>query len=213
MKLLLKVGIAALLLAGFFVLFLRTAHDVRSEPYVVERTTLSPWVVALEAPERSRSPQLVVRPPQAFGSGLFSQVFQRMMESLRGSTAGAIPVILRDEYELALASRYTPEALLEAARAAGLASEAPVPVCLAMRRVSQPGLTRSLYFVIFDAPAIEAFRRRLADEVAGEPAAAVFDPQSLSPILIIGSSDDAFDAWLPLRADPATDCLAPITVN
>jgi hypothetical protein len=213
MRLLIKIAVAAALLAGFFVLFLRTARDVRSEPYVVGRETLASWTLALETPARSTSPILVVRPPQAFGSTLFSQVFQRMMESLKGTTSSSVPLVLRDEYELALASRYTPEALLDAARSAGVESGALSPVCLAMRRDSQPGLTRTVYFVIFDAPSVEAFRRQLADEIAGTPTAAIFAADALSPVLIVGSSDEALDAWLPLRADRAADCVAPISVN
>jgi hypothetical protein len=213
MKLLLKIVIAVLLLAGFFFLFLRTARDVRSEPYVVSSAMLTPWTLTLETPERSTSPLLVVRPPPAFGSTLFSQVFQRMMESLRGSTGPGVPIVLRDEYELALASTYTPEALLAAARAAGIDRSPLSPICVAARRDSQPGLTRTLYFVIFDAPAIEAFRRQLAGALQGTPTAALFDPDALSPVLIVGASDEAFDAWLPLRADQSRDCVAPITVN
>lgn len=213
MKLLIKIGIAALLVAGFLFLFLRSAQDVRSEAYVVDRATLAQWTLALETPQRPTSPILVVRPPQTFGSTLFDQVFQRMMESLRGSTGGGIPIVLRDEYELVLAGRYTPQTLLEAARAAGLDSADYSPVCVGTRRDSRPGVTRMVYFAVFDAPAIDAFRRRLAAELEGSPTASLFDPGSLSPILIIGSSDEAFDAWLPLRVDRDRDCVAPISVN
>ena len=39
------------------------------------------------------------------------------------------------------------------------------------------------------------------------------DPtEALSPILFVGSSDANFGRWLPLRANPEADCVAPIEV-
>ena len=40
-----------------------------------------------------------------------------------------------------------------------------------------------------------------------------FDPAALCPVLLVAASDPAFGRWLPLRADPATDCVAPIVVE
>lgn len=212
MKTIVKVLVALLILGGFLYLFLHTAQDVRSEPYVVARTHLQPWTLALETAPRATSPILVLRPPQELGGGLFSQVFQRMMESMKGSTGGGLPLVLRDEYELALAGRHTPQSLLEAARAAGLESAPLTPVCVATRRISEPGLTRQLYFVIFDAPAIVQFRQQLASQLqAAGPAA--FDPAALSPVLLISGTDAEFDRWLPIQADASRDCLAPITIE
>ncbi len=213
MKALVKVLAALLVLGGFFYLFLRTAEDVRSAPYTVARAHLQPWTLSLESATRSTSPILVVRPPQELGGGLFSQVFQRMMESMKGSTGSGVPLVLRDEYELALAGRHTPQSLLEAARAAGLESASFTPVCVAMRRISEPGLTRQLYFVIFDAPAVVQFRQQLGRELQGSPGPGVFDPAALSPVLLIGGSDAEFGSWLPIQADVDRDCLAPIVID
>jgi hypothetical protein len=213
MKVLVKVFAALLILGAFLYLFLHTAQDVRSEPYVVARAHLQPWTLSLEAAQRSTAPILVVKPPQELGGSLFSQVFQRMMESMQGSTGSGVPVVLRDEYELALAGRYTPQSLLEAARAAGLESMPITPVCVAMRRISEPGLTRQLYFVILDAPAVVQFRQQLGRELQASPGPGVFGPAALSPVLFIGGSDAAFDRWLPIEADADRDCLAPITID
>jgi hypothetical protein len=212
MKLLIKLVVVVAVLSGFLYLFLHTAKDVRSEPYTTQRQHLQPWTLSIETATRSTSPMLVVRPPQEFAGGLFSQVFQRMMESMKGTSGGGMPLVLRDEYELALAGRFTPEALLEAARAAGIESSTMTPVCVAVRRISEPGLTRQMYFVIFDAPAVVAFRQQLAKELQAAPTA-VFDPAALSPVMIIGGSDAEFDRWLPIRADADVDCVAPITIN
>ena len=127
MKLLVKILIALVLVSAFGWLFLRTARGVRSEAYTVPRRYLQPWTLAIETATQPRSPMLVLRAPQELGGGLFTQIFQRMMESLKGTTSGSLPLVLRDEYELALASHYTPEALLEAARSAGLESGSAHP--------------------------------------------------------------------------------------
>jgi hypothetical protein len=213
MKLLVRILVGLAVLAGFLYLFLHTARDVRSEPYTTQRQHLQPWTLSIEAATRSTSPMLVVRPPQEFASGLFGQVFQRMMESMKGSVGGGMPLVLRDEYELALAGRYTPQALLDAARMAGVESSTMTPVCVAVRRISEPGLTRQMYFVVFDAPAVVQFRQQLANELQNPLASGTFDPAALSPVMIIGASDADFDRWLPVRADSDTDCVAPVTID
>jgi hypothetical protein len=198
---------------GFLYLFLRSAQNVRSEPYVVERQHLQAWTLALETPALSTSPMLVVRPPIEFGSDLFNQVFARMMESMRGSSGGGVPVILQGEFERALAGRYTPQALLDAARAAGLDSAPFTPRCLAVRRVSEPGLTRQAYFVVFDWPAFVQFREEIAREVQAAPGTAVFEAGALSPLMMIAATDADFDRWLPIRANADADCVAPIAIE
>ena len=210
MKLIVRIAIALVVIAGFFYLFLRTAHDVRTEPYAVSSRHLQSWTLTMETATRGSSPVLTVRPPQELASGLFGQIFQRMMESMKGSVGTGLPLVLRDEYELGLAGRYTPQALLDAARDAGLENTPFTPVCVATRRISQPGLTRQLYFVLFDAPAVVAFRQQLAAGLDGAPGA--YDPATLSPVLLIGASDADFDSWLPIRATEA-DCVAPIAIN
>jgi hypothetical protein len=158
------------------------------------------------------SPLLVARPPQQFGRELFGQIFSRMRESLRGVRDAGVPVILRAEYALSLAGRYTPQQLLDAARAAGLESAAFTPVCVAIRRVSEPGLTREVYFVIVDSPAVLQFRRQIAAAL-DSPAAAAFDPASLSLLLMIGGTDADFERSLPTSATAEADCVAPIVID
>ena len=213
MKLIVKLVVALVVVGAFGWMFLRTARDARAEPYVVSAQHLRPWTLAIESGVSSRSPLLVVRPPQELGSGLFSQVFARMMESMKGTTGAGVPVVLREEYELSLAGRYTPEQLLDAARAAGLESADFTPECVAVRRVSAPGLTRQVYFVIFRSPEFASFREQLARDPQGAPASGAFDPSALSPVLIVGATDSEFDTWLPIRAVLAEDCKAPISVN
>jgi hypothetical protein len=197
---------------GFLYLFLRSAQSVRSEPYLIEQQYLAPVTLTLQTPVTSTSPMLVLQPPQQFGSRLFNQVFSRMMESMKGSAADGVPVILGGEYERALAGRYTPQELLEAAQAAGLDSTDFTPVCVAVRRVSEPGLAQQAYFVIFEWPALVEFREQVAREIETLPTAGAFDAASLSPVMIIAATDVDFDRWLPISARAVSDCIAPIGV-
>jgi len=67
--------------------------------------------------------------------------------------------------------------------------------------VSQPGITRQAYFVLFDAPAIAQFRQQLG-----------LDPKALSSILFVAGAGPDFNSWLPQRASAEADCLAPIEI-
>jgi hypothetical protein len=96
---------------------------------------------------------------------------------------------------------------------AGLESPTFEPRCMAHRRVSQPGTTRQVYFVLFEWPAFDEFRRRLLRRMRDTGSAAAFDPAALSPVLIVAASDAAFSRWLPLRANADEDCFAPIAVK
>jgi hypothetical protein len=199
-------------LAGFLYLFLRSAASVRSEPYVIERAYTQPWTLEIETPAVGGTVILVARPPQDFGSRLFTEVFRRMMESLSGPDRTGVPLVLRGEYEQALAGRFTTQALLDAARSAGLGASAFTPVCVAARRTSEPGRTRQVYFVMFESPAFVEFRARLGRGLDGRPVSG-FDPASLSPVLILGSTEPDFDRWLPIAAVADRDCVAPIAVR
>lgn len=213
MKLLAKIAAVVVILAGFAWLFVRTAQDARSEAYVVSRQHLQGWTLAIEPAADTSSPLLVARPPQELSAGLFQQMFARMMESMHGSTAANVPLILRGEYELSLAGSLTPDALLELARAAGLDRDAFAPNCVAVKRISQPGLTRQLYYVLFDSPAFGRFRDQVARATKPSAAAVAFDPVALAPIMIVGASDAAFDSWLPIGPGASDNCIAPLDVN
>jgi hypothetical protein len=210
-KSLLKVALLVAVAAGLGFLFIRSAQSTRSDPYTVSSDLLRNWTVSFDPAASAAAPALVLRPPAELTSGLFRQVFSRTMESLSSPTEPVIPLVLKGEFDRAFAGSVTPEALSAAARSAGLDSGSLAPRCLAYRRVSEPGLTRQLYFVLFDAPAFGQFREQIASLRDGRAVPTdIFDPAALSPVLIIGASDSAFNRWLPLRADPNTDCLAPI---
>jgi hypothetical protein len=99
---------------------------------------------------------------------------------------------MKGEFDRTFAGSVSPEALIAAARSAGLDSGRLVPRCLAYRRVSEPGATRQLYFVLFDGPVFVRFRQQIASlREAARPHN--FDPAALSPVLIIGASVSAFN--------------------
>ena len=192
------VGLGALTIFAF--LFMRSLDDARTTPYTVEPQYLETWTLALEPASSPNEPLLVLRPVSELAGGLFRQVFARAMESLTAPAAPAIPVVLRGEFD-GLGDRLTGEALLAGARTAKLETARITPQCLVHRRVSQPGITRQAYFVLFDAPAIAQFRQQLG-----------LDPKALSSILFVAGAGPDFNSWLPQRASAEADCLAPIEI-
>lgn len=214
MSLFWKLVAAVAVFAVLGVLFMRSLQSTRAAPYTVEQQRLQTWTLVLEPSASPTAPLLSARTSQELVSGLFRQVFTRMMESLNAPPTAAIPIVLNGEFQRALAAVMTPDALLEAARAAGLEAAAYEPRCVAHRRVSQPGGTRQVYFAAFESPAFERFRADLAGRiVAGTTAGGDFDPTALSPVMFIAGADPAFERWLPVRVDPAADCMAPIEVG
>lgn len=211
MKILTKLLIVLVVLGGLGYLFVRSLHSTRSAPYAVAAGHLRGWTLALEPPNAASGVLLALRPPSQLPPALFKQVFERAMESLNAPGLPGMPLILRQEFTQAFAGRVTPESLLEAARAAGLETTALEPVCLAHRRISEPGLSRQLYYAVFTSAAFVTFRHRAAallDEAGSGRHG--FDPGALAPMLFVGASDPAFARWLPLQTDPARDCVAPI---
>jgi hypothetical protein len=211
LKILTKLLIVLVVLGGLGYLFVQSLHSTRSAPYSVAAGHLRGWTLALDPPDSGSGVFLALRPPSRLPPALFKQVFERAMESLSAPGVPGMPLLLRQEFEQAFAGRVTAEQLLEAARAAGLESAALEPVCLAHRRISEPGVSRQLYYAVFTSAAFAMFRQRAAAllDAAGSGRDR-FDPGSLTPMLFVGASDAAFARWLPLRTDPARDCLAPI---
>jgi hypothetical protein len=203
------VGVVALGILG--VLFVRSAQNVRAEPYDVPRDRLQQWTLALEPASAASGVLLALRPQRELASSLFNDVFSRTGESMSGPVPAEMPLVLQTELGPHAASSVTPEALLALARDSGLESASLQPKCMAYRRISAPGITRQMYFVLFDMPAFADFRQKLALRLRN--ADAVLDPAALSPTLIVAATDAMFSQWQPLRADADKDCFAPIAVR
>jgi hypothetical protein len=194
---------AAVASAGVFaVLFMRSLEDTRTAAYTAERAHLQSWTLALDPAASANDPLLVLRPSSELAAGLFKQIFSRAMESLNSPSAPAIPLVLRGEFDRVVGDQMSQEAMLAAARTAGVGAAAPLPRCLVHRRISEPGGVRQVYLVLFDAPAIELFRRQIG-----------LDPDALSPVMFVAGAGADFNRWLPLRLSADVDCLAPIEVG
>lgn len=211
MRRLIQVIAAIVIAAGVALLFVRSAQNTRAEPYTVNPEHLRGWTLALDVAPESSGVFLALRPPQALAPDLFRQVFTRAMESLNAPASPAMPLILQQEFEQAFRGRVEPDALMAAAREAGLESSSPEPVCLAHRRESQPGATRQLYFAVFRVPAFQSFRLKAAGLLSQSGGASnLFDPLALAPVVFVAASDAGFRRWLPLPRDPEANCVAPI---
>jgi hypothetical protein len=213
MKTLLKILIALLVVGVLALLFVRSARSVRSEPFRIARHDLTGWTLTLEPEAGGLGSLLSITPKEGLMPPLSRELFDRLGESLHYPPA-AMPVVLRSEFQRAMAGVLTPETLLDAARDAGLESTTFQPRCMARRRVSAPGVVQGVYFLVFDLPLFRQFREQLAEclKAAGGNAS-LFDPAALSPILITADLDGSFSRWLPLRADPDADCFAPVVVD
>jgi len=209
---LVKMLIIVAAVGGFAWLFVHSAQSVRSEPYEIARGKLSGWTLALDSAPNASGVLLGLRPDPQTAAVLFGQVFSRVGETLSGPVPAAMPLVLQSEFDGARAGTLTPDALLTSARAVGLESSPFEPRCLAQRRISEPGISRQVYFVRFDWPAFEAFRLETARQMRASGGAGI-DPAALSPVLIVAGSDAMFGRWLPLNAENADDCVAPIAIK
>jgi hypothetical protein len=199
-SLLLKVAAGLVLAAVFALLFVRSLQDTRTAPYTVPAHHLRSWTLALEPASNPNHPLLVLRPVPELAGNLFKQIFSRSMESLNSPAVASVPLVLRGEFDRVVGDQMTQEAMVAAARAAGIESTPPTPRCLVHRHISEPGGVRQVYFIHLDAPPIAQFRKQLG-----------LDPEELSPILAVAWAGADFNAWLPQRVGP-DDCLAPIEV-
>jgi hypothetical protein len=210
-----KLSVGLLLLAMLGFLFLRSVRGARGEPYTISRDDLGPWTLATVSGARPDEPMLVLRPPHGLMARLFDQLFKRTMESMGGPTSPGIPLVLQEELTRALVDHpaLTPETLLAEAQEAGLAAPSPKPLCIAHRRATGGSGRRQLFFAIFDLPALGQFRQRLAAQLNDGIAVPRFNPALLSPALIVATVESDLESWLPLTADPKTDCIAPIAIS
>ena len=197
--------VVVVILAGLAVLFVRSAQRTRAEPYTMAAVSLEGWTLALNPDGGATGTLLGLRAPAGLGRLLFDQVFSRAMETFLSPAVPLIPVVLAREFERALATAMTAEELLAAARDAGLDDPTLRPVCVGWLRDDQPGAARQLYFVLFDAPEVDAFRRTLA-----ATATSPLDP--VPPALMVAAGESTFLSWMPLAATEA-DCLAPVEVS
>ena len=205
-------GAAALTVLA--VLFARTLRETESAPYGMRPEHLTGWETVFDPAARPDGPLLLLRPPSELPLELFQQVFERTMESMNAPASHGVTLILRREYERALAPLIGPDELLALAREAGLDAAAPAPRCLAVqpgRAGAGPGRT---FFALFDLPALQAFRGRvgrLLAERGGD--ATAFDPDALAPALFLAATDGGFRGWPAAGAGAERHCVAPVELR
>jgi hypothetical protein len=213
MKTALKVMIGLVAVTALAILFMRSVRTTSAQPFTIGRQHLTGWTLAIAPDADPLGSLLSITPEAELTAPLARDLFARVGETLHYPPP-AMPVVLRSEFQRAFAGVVTPEALLEAARQAGLASATFEPRCMARQRISAPGVLRAVYFLVFDLPQLSRFREQLAERLrtaGGEPS--LFDPAALSPVLIVADLDGSFRNWAPLRADPDVDCFAPVVVK
>jgi hypothetical protein len=202
----LGIAVAAVLLLGFGIM--RSARTSRAQPYVVQQANLRHWTLSVEMATRPDDPVLMLRPSSRLASELFDQTFKRSMESMRAPETGGIPLVLQGEIERAGSERISPDELLGIARRAGLEASPPLPRCMGHRRAPSPHEREQLYFAIFQSQSFGVFREALRDRLG--PA---FEPELVTPVLLVGLVESTLGRWLPLKVNPEKDCVAPIEIS
>ena len=210
-KTLLKVLVALVAIAALGLLFVRSVRSTSAEPFSIPRAHLAGWTLELAPPDDPLGALLTLTSNTQLMPPLSRELFARMGESLH-YPRGAMPVVLRGEFDSAIAGRVTPDALLELARQSGLESPGIQPQCMARRRDSAPGVVRGIYFLVFDLPQFGQFREQVAKRIGGGGANSLFDPAALSPVVVAANLDADTARWLPLRATES-DCFAPIVIE
>jgi hypothetical protein len=208
-KLLIKVLVAVAVVGALIFLLNWSARTGGAMPYTIDGKSLRHWTLDLNRAAGPNHPVLVLRPTVDFTGSLFNQVFKRSMESMSSPASPMIPLLLQGELRGA-GGQLTPETLLAAARDAGLGSTPLQPRCLGYRRVSEARSSRQVYFVLFDSPAFGRFRERIATLLGADSS---FDAAAQSPVLFVAVAESNFGDWLPLRANPQKDCVAPIVIE
>lgn len=200
---LIKVAVAILLLAGVGLLFVRSVKDARAEPYQVSAAWLRNWKLAIDTQADADGAVVSLRPPPQLSMNLFRQLFSRQMESLGTPSQPGLALALRRE----IPSEISAEDVLALARDAGLEQAVPAPKCVGYRRISDPGITRQLYFMWFDLPGFDRFRQALA-ATAGPG----FALGGLSPVVLM-AGEPSLTGWQPIVVDQSRDCLAPVNIE
>jgi hypothetical protein len=206
-KLLLKAGGIVVVATVMAFAFWRSVHTARSEAYTLSAGSQRPWQLTTATPAGPNDPVLLLEPPPDVSRELFDQVFKRSMESMGAPDVVGIPLVLQGELERAGAARITRDDLVAMARQAGLDGAVPAPRCMGHRRAPEPDTRQQVFFAIFDLPAFTTFRTNLAARLG-----ASFDAAFVTPALFVGIVESRQPRWVPLHADAANDCIAPIAI-
>ena len=180
------------------------------KPYAAPEAALSGWTLVTSD---GTDPWVVgAQPPDALTRSLFEEVSRRTGRTLVAPPHRALALVLRSEFDEGLQGVYGTDSVLRIASEAGIESARFQPVCLGHRTSTGQGGRSDLYFVAFDSPAFNQMRVDLLPAQPEHAGVGVYEPATLTPILIVGASDNVFDRWWPLTFDPARDCEADLAL-
>ena len=212
-SLLTRLLVAAIVLGAFGFLFYRSVQQTRSEPYSIARSHLQGWTVTVEDPSTPSGYVVALRTRPELGSELFRQVFTRGMESLSAPVTTAVPLVTRGEYRPRICGKDI------GGETCGRWRDRPDSRRCSSRDVSvtnesaSPATRGSCISCCSTLRHTRAIREQIATLIDDAPTRSAFDPAAQSPVMFIAASDASYSRWLPLRVDPDTDCVAPITIN
>lgn len=208
---LLKIGVALGVLGIVAWLFVASLRQTNAAPYSVRATGLSGWTLVAGDVEPG---VVALVPPSTFSGDLFRQVFQRTMQSLVMPARPSIPLVLRGEYAQSLQRVLSVDNIMEVARRVGVHEARFKPVCLGTRQESSRDRSRQMFFVLFETPIFDEFRRQLASARQERTGGTTFDPAALQPILVFAGTDGDFVRWWPITVGKERrDCEAPAVVT
>lgn len=184
------------------------ARDQGSLPFVVARTSLTGWTIVAGEPNE---PWVVAaQPPEALVSRLRERLVQAGGEALTPLPRIVLPLVLRQEFVDSLQGLYGIDRLMQLAEDAAVHTAQFEPVCVAQRHDAERG---TMAFVTMEAPEFWRYRADIEPLQPEQGGSGVFDPAALTPLLAIAATLADTTAWWPLKADPLTDCVAPLVVE
>lgn len=158
-----------------------------------------PWVVAMTPPERL----LAV---------LTAEAVHHAGRPLVAPPHAGVPLVLRGEFEEGLQGVYGTDSVMRMAHDAGLDARYFQPACLAHQTRSDAQGRAELYFVPLDSAAFSQVRVDLIPAFPEQAGTGIYDPSTVSPVLVIGATDANFERWWPLRVDRERDCIASVAI-
>ena len=209
-----KLIIGAVALTLLFGLFLYTLRQTESTPYVMGTQLLTGWQVVEDTAFGPDAPVLSLVPSRELTMSLFQQVFERTMESMNAPPSYGIALVLRGEFDRALAGHFDMEELATLARDAGLEDATLQPTCLAVRTGASATEPRRTFYVQFDLPALRRFRNQVGEEIerrGGDKTA--FDPAAVAPVLYLAATDGGFREHPPVTEPSPDECVAPVELT
>jgi len=199
------VGVTVLLL-GAAVMWWRARPD--TTPYTVPPATLEKWTLVTSD---GTDPWIVaMKPPAALTAALFAEASRRAGRTLVAPAHPGLPLVLRTEFDEGLQGVYGTDSVLRIARESGVETSTFEPVCLAHHSVSRPAGRVDLYFVPFVTDAFTTVRVDLVPAQPEHGGIGIYEPSTLIPALIVGSTEADLDGWWPLAFDRERDCEAPV---